>query len=201
MMRSSVLFVLGLAGAGCVDSLQRGKYGFNCDSLEHNFESPGWGPGFLDNADFTATQMCCFLGGGCGGGNTADCAAESSLMRGAAETSTTGDAFPAEEDFEQYASAGWPGANDDDVIVPRQLWFHFDNCPTHATDGCEHKCSSPQVFYTRMCASHVGGACSEPWCEEAGRKLQADMPLCRCPNWPQWKMTYSQTEANPTEDA
>ena len=110
------------------------------------------------------------------------------------QPSTDGVELPDRDDFHYYAPEGWPLPDGDDHVVPKKLQWMFNNCPNYANGpfACEHWCSSPQVFYVRMCESHVGGACSEPWCEETAKKIQAEYPLCRCPDWPSWKRTFSQ---------
>ena len=112
-------------------------------------------------------------------------------------TTANGVDLPDRDDFHYYAPQGWPLADADDHVVPQRLQWMFNNCPSYATNrfACKHECSSPQVFYIRMCQSHVGGACSEPWCEETAKQIQAEYPLCRCPDWPGWKLTYTQLDS------
>merc|ERR1719149_525623 len=74
-----------------------------------------------------------------------------------------------------------------DIIVEEADWGKY-NVGGVDTDT---PCQSPQVYELVMCSSGQCSTCSEKWCVATCQEWQKKMSLCRCPNWPEGKNSYS----------
>jgi len=74
-----------------------------------------------------------------------------------------------------------------DVIVSEADWSKYNT----GGEDAEEPCQNPQVFEVVMCESVQCKECSSDWCKEQCQYWQEEYSLCRCPEWPAEKTSYS----------
>ena len=74
-----------------------------------------------------------------------------------------------------------------DIIVEKEKWGSYNVGGEDAIAPC----SNPQGFEVVMCASYMCNDCVSDWCVKSCQDVQKNYPMCRCPNWPESKKSYS----------